>query len=146
VELAYRLLIKPGIVRKPYAWQILVNVPSLGTRMHDWMPHPRAMAETLLTMVHRIREIDPDSFILVCQSGRASIYLSTYAMLLGLHVRIGTEDTMWRYPHRDDIITSNQDVVRDHVALAHLLGRRPATGDEYRALIGLPARESGASA
>ena len=146
VELAYRLLIKPAIVRKPYAWQILVNVPSIGSRMHDWMPHPRAMAETLLTMVNRIREIDPDAFILVCQSGRASIYLSTYAMLLGLHVRLGTEDTMWRWPHRDEIIASNQQVVRDHVALAQLLGRRAATGDEYRALIGLPPRENGAHA
>ena len=146
VELAYRLLIKPAIVRRPYAWQILVNVPSIGSRMHDWMPHPRAMAETLLTMVNRIREIDPDSFILVCQSGRASIYLSTYAMLLGLHVRLGTEDTMWRWPHRDEIIASNQQVVRDHVALAQLLGRRAATGDEYRALIGLPPRENGAHA
>jgi uncharacterized protein (DUF849 family) len=146
IELAYRLLIKSEIVRKPYAWQILVNVPSIGPRMHDWMPHQRAMAETLLPMVNRIREIAVDSFILVCQSGRASIYLSTYAMLLGLHVRIGTEDTMWRYPHRSEVINSNRQVVRDHVALAELLGRRPATGDEYRTLIGLPSRETSAPA
>ena len=62
------------------------------------------------------------------------------AMLLGLHVRVGMEDTYFRWPHKDDVIESNAKVVVDTIAMARLLGRRPATANEYRSLIGLPTR------
>jgi 3-keto-5-aminohexanoate cleavage enzyme len=140
VELAHRILIKPGLVKKPYAWQILIGVPSRAGRLHEYMPNPRAMCESLLMIVNRIKEIDEDAFIIVCQSGRATKYLTTLAMLLGLHVRVGTEDTMWRHPHKEEIIKDNAEVIREHVAMAKLLGRRVATGNEYRKLIGLPER------
>ncbi len=35
---------------------------------------------------NRIKEIDEDSQIVVCASGRASTYLTTFALLLGLHI------------------------------------------------------------
>lgn len=139
VELAYRILIKSGILKPPYAWQLLVGVPSIGRRIHSYMPNPRAMCEAMVALVNRIREVDedPNPFIIVCQSGRATIYLATLAMLMGLHVRVGTEDTMWRYPHRDEIIKKNSEVIKETIEIARLLGRRAATGNEYRKLIGL---------
>jgi 3-keto-5-aminohexanoate cleavage enzyme len=143
VEVLDRLLLKPGLVRQPYVWIILTGVPSIANRFHDWIPHPRAMCQNLVYLVERIREVDPaeQPFIIVCTAGRAASYLTTLAMIMGLHVRVGTEDTMWKYPHRNDVLTSNREAVEHTFALARLLGRRPATADEYRAFMGLPARE-----
>ncbi len=138
IELAERLLIRPGLVRKPYVWIVLAGAPSRAIRIMEYMPNQRAMCEGLLIIVNRIREIDPESFIMVCQAGRASIYLTTLAMLLGLHVRIGTEDTRWKYPHRSEIVTKNRELFEQTKAIAELLGRRIATGNEYRKMIGLP--------
>lgn len=138
VELIERLLIRPGLVRRPYVWIILAGAPSRFNRLHEYMPNQRAMCEAMILLVNRIREIDPESFIIVCQAGRASIYLTTLAMLLGLHVRIGTEDTRWKFPHRSEIVTNNRELFEQTKAIAELLGRRVATGNEYRKMIGLP--------
>ncbi len=88
-------------------------------------------------MVRRIREIDENSVILVSDPGRASIYMTNFAILLGLHVRVGMEDSIWKYPHRDDKIESCREVVESVVAISEQLGRRPATGHEFRKMVGL---------
>ncbi len=67
---------------------------------------PLGMAETLVGIIRRIRDVDPSSspFITVCQAGRASSYLSTLAILLGCNVRVGKEDAIHVVPHKDDKI------------------------------------------
>ncbi len=132
IDVAHRYLIKTGVLKKPYFWDIIFNLPG-GTPM----PNPMAMMDSLMFAVRRIREIDEEAIIKVDASGRASSYLATLAMMMGLHVRVGMEDTMYRYPHKDELIKSNADVVRDTIQMAKLLGRRPATAAEYRKLIGI---------
>lgn len=56
--------------------------------------------------LNRIEEIDEGSQILVWASGRAPVYLTTFALLLGLHIRVGMENTLCRWPHRDEMIKS----------------------------------------
>ena len=86
----------------------------------------------------RIKEIDPESIIMVCSSGRASSYLATAAVLLGANaIRMGMEDTLWQYPHRNDKIESNAEAFRRGKQLVELLGLECATSDEYRELIGI---------
>ena len=70
---------------------------------------------------------------------RPILALTALALVMGLHVRVGMEDTVWIWPHRDDLIRSNEEQVRAAVSLAGLLGRRVATSEEDRGLIGLPA-------
>jgi 3-keto-5-aminohexanoate cleavage enzyme len=129
VDNAYRWLIEPGVIKHPVEWAIVPGVPGCAP-----MWEPLSMCETLVTFVRRISEVDPsgEPFIWVASGGRASSYLTTLAMLLGLHVRVGKEDTLWRYPHKDEVISSNAEVVRDTVAIAGLLGREPMTAAEYR--------------
>ncbi len=129
-------LIDTGILKKPLYWILLPAYFTGCTPMNNEF----AAAESLLWQVRQIRQIDPESVIMVCMTGRASSYLVTMAMLLGLHVRVGMEDTWVKWPHKDDIIKSNAKVFADMMALANLLGRKPATANEYRALIGLPTR------
>ena len=128
---AYDILIKPGIVRKPYSWLIYPNF--------DGIPFPdaRAMHTGLQFMVDRIRDIDPSSVIMVGCNGRASIFLCATAMIMGLNVRCGMEDSFWLYPHRDEHCKDNGVAISRAVELAKFLGRRPATGDDYRKMLGL---------
>jgi 3-keto-5-aminohexanoate cleavage enzyme len=102
-----------------------------------YIPNPRAMVEGLTFLVNRLKELDPDCQILVCSSGRSSIYLTALAILMGLHVRVGTEDTVWRFPHRDEKVQSNLQAFQSAKSLCEMLGRDIATADEYRRIIGL---------
>ncbi len=136
IDRANRWLIDTGIAQKPLYWLLLPSYNIGGTPMSSEF----AMAESLIWQVRQIRQVDPASIIMVCMAGRASSYLTTMAMLLGLHVRVGMEDTCYRWPHKNDVIKSNASVVKDTIATAKLLGRRQATANEYRALVGLPTR------
>jgi 3-keto-5-aminohexanoate cleavage enzyme len=134
VDNADRFLIKTGILKQPYEWIVVPGMPGCCP-----MPNERAMCESLLSFVNRIREVDPAErpFIFVCSAGRATSYLTALAIVLGLHVRIGMEDTIWKYPHKDDLITSNRELVLSTIEIARQLGREPATADDYRRLVGL---------
>ena len=127
-----RFLIRPGLLKKPYYFCILADLPGM-----FYIPHPRALVEGLNLLVNRLKELDPDCQILVCGSGRASMYLAALAIIMGLHIRVGTEDTIWRYPHRDEKVQSNVQSFRAAKALCEMLGREVATADEYRKIVGI---------
>lgn len=127
-----RFLIKPGLLKKPYYFAILVDLPGM-----FYMPSAKAMVEGLTLLVNRLKDLDPDCQILVCSCGRASIYLTALAILMGLHTRVGTEDTIWRYPHKDEKVKSNLQAFQSAKALCELLGREIATAGEYRNIIGI---------
>jgi 3-keto-5-aminohexanoate cleavage enzyme len=135
IDNARRFLVASGLLAKPYYWLILPALPGCAP-MHN----PQQMVDGLMRMVRSIRDIDEDAFILVCAAGRASTYLATFAMLLGLHVRVGMEDTLWHYPHRDDVIQRNVEHFLQMRQIATLLGRELMTPAEYRRAIGLPSR------
>ena len=61
-------------------------------------------------------------------------------MMMGLHVRVGTEDTAYRFPHRDDLLDGNLEMVERARNTAESLGRQLATAAEYRKMIGLPPK------
>jgi 3-keto-5-aminohexanoate cleavage enzyme len=98
------------------------------------------MAQHLFLMVDQIRKIDPTSVISVCAAGRAGLYMTTLATMMGLHIRIGTEDTPWKHPNSDVHLKDNLEMFNMARDIAGLLGRTPATANEYRALVGKPAR------
>ena len=122
IDNARRFLVASGLLAKPYYWLILPALPGCSP-MHN----PEQMVDGLMRMVRSIRDIDADAFILVCAAGRASTYLATFALLLGLHVRVGMEDTLWPYPHRDDIIKRNVEHFQQMRQIAALLGRELMT-------------------
>lgn len=139
VDLANRLILRDGLVSRPACWLVLIGYQydDATDRLATYLAHPKAMMTELLQIVDRIRELDPDGFIAVCAAGRAGHYLATAAMLLGLHVRVGTEDSVYRYPHRNELVDGNREMVERVAATAEALGRRLATPDEYRRMIGL---------
>lgn len=139
IELAKRKLIDTGIVKPPYNWIVLFGLPFNSGRTllsGVWVPNSRDLMRHLTLMVEQIRAIDPGSIITVCAAGRASLYITTLATMLGLHIRVGTEDTVWRFPNSDEMFSSNLDMFHRASQLGALLGRRVATADEFRAELG----------
>ncbi len=136
IDRAKAFLIDTGIIKQPIWWDLLPSYAMGSTPIYDEF----AMAEYLIWHVRQIRRIDPDGVIMVAGSGRPSSYLTAMAIILGLHVKVGMEDTYFRWPHKDDIIESNAEVIAETISIANILGRRAATANECRALGGLPER------
>jgi 3-keto-5-aminohexanoate cleavage enzyme len=132
IDNADRYLIKTGLIKKPSYWIILPALPGCSP-MHN----PKAMVEGLMHFVNRIKEIDEGSEIVVCAAGRASSYLATFALLLGLDIRVGMEDTAWMWPHRNDLIKNNVEVFKMFKQLIELLGREIISPDEFRKKVGM---------
>jgi uncharacterized protein (DUF849 family) len=143
IELAKRRVIDTGILQRPYNWLILYGLPfNVGRTLISgtWVSNAQDMARHMFLMVDQIRQIDPTSVISVCAAGRATLYMTTLATMMGLHVRVGLEDTPWKYPNSDERLRDNLEMFGMARDMAGLLGRRPATADEYRRMIGKPAR------
>jgi len=74
----------------------------------------------------------------VCAGGRNWFPFVTMAMMLGSDmVRVGMEDTVYLYPHREEKIETSAQAVRKVVAVANELGREIATPAEARAIMGI---------
>lgn len=149
IELAKRKLIDTGILKGPYNWIILYGLPfNVGRTLISgtWASNAQDMARHMFMMVDQIRQIDPASVITVCAAGRSTLYMTTLATMMGLNIRVGTEDTPWKYPNSDVRLRDNLEMVRMARDIAELHGRRTASADAYRRMIGKPARVGVAAA
>lgn len=134
---ADRYLYRSGLLEPGQTWLILPALPGCSP-----MANPRQMADGLLRLSSAIYDTDPEATVIVCAAGRASLYLATMAATLGLHVRVGMEDTCWVWPHRDELIQSNLQVLELTKMIAAGLGREVATPARYREIVGAPARSA----
>ncbi|NKQ56111.1 3-keto-5-aminohexanoate cleavage protein [Amycolatopsis sp. K13G38] len=135
VSNADRYLFRSGLLDAGQIWCLLPALPGCSP-----MDSPRQMIDGLLRISSLIRDVDPDAKILVCGAGRASSYLATVAASLGLHLRVGMEDTVWRWPHRSEKLESNLQALESGKQIADILGRDVATFSEYRRIVGLPEK------
>lgn len=92
----------------------------------------------LITEFHTARAMLPrDTVLGVYVGGRNWLPLTVLALTLGADViRVGVEDCLWVYPHRDDIIKRDADMVKKIVTIARELGRELATMEEARKILG----------
>jgi 3-keto-5-aminohexanoate cleavage enzyme len=58
--------------------------------------------------------------------------------MAGLHIRVGIEDTPWKHPNSNTLLKNNLEMFNMARDLAALLGRAPASANDYRKLIGKP--------
>jgi uncharacterized protein (DUF849 family) len=93
----------------------------------------------LITNYNIIRETVPDSIIGVYPGGRNWLPILVLGLMLGTQlVRVGIEDCYWVYPHKDEIIKKNSDMVKLTVEIANCLGRRVVTdANEARDILGI---------
>jgi 3-keto-5-aminohexanoate cleavage enzyme len=135
VNTADRLLIRSGLVSTPATWIVLPGLPG-GSPMGN----PRQMISGLTRIVESIRDIDPEGTIVVCAAGRASLHVAALAVLMGLHVRVGMEDTYYMWPHREDRIQSNLQSFLGMKQIVESLGRKVASPETTAKMLGLKVR------
>ncbi len=129
-------LIETGILSPPLHWGLLPCWVQPGDSLFDEVD----AADYLIRSVRRIRAIDPDGVISVATAGRPSYYLTGLAMLMGLSIRVGVEDTYWKWPHKDDLLPDTVTAFKDMRTAAEIFGRRLATAEEFRVMAGLAVK------
>lgn len=140
IDQARDWLFDTGIYKqRPVLWRICIGEPHT-TCFHS----PKAMFETYNLMIQRILEVEPDSVIEISQCGHGGLWQLMFAALYGppvIGVRMGMEDSMWEYPHKDEVVDDNPSLVEQFVDILESMGRRPATASEFREMIGDPLPE-----
>jgi 3-keto-5-aminohexanoate cleavage enzyme len=93
----------------------------------------------LITSINTVRQNIPGAVIGVYPGGRNWLPMVVTGIMLGADiVRVGIEDCYWLYPHKDEIIRKNSDVIKLTVEIATLLGRRVVTDPaEARKILGM---------
>lgn len=132
VNNADRYLFRSGLLEEGQIWCVLPSLPGCSP-----MENPLQMVDGLLRFVRLIYDTDPKAKILVCGAGRASSYLTTVALTLGLNIRVGMEDTVWKYPHSNQKAESNADLFSSAKTITESLGLQVASYDRYRTVMGL---------
>jgi len=91
-------------------------------------PHPRQVQALVDTLPE-------NSEFNVLATGRHQLPLTTFAAMLGGHVRVGMEDNL--YYEEGEPARSNQQLVARTVDVLDYLGRELATPDEAREMLGI---------
>jgi len=121
-------LIEPGILKKP-------PMISLGPGMHnstETYPDPWGM----LYLMSLVKLVPEGCVTGVSIGGRNWLPLTTLAIMLGADfVRVGMEDHLWLYPHRDEKMSSNADAVRKVATIAKEPGRDIGTPAQARSML-----------
>lgn len=115
-------LIRQGLVEKPYWVQTV-------------MGYQTASYPTVKNVTDLLMEL-PDGCLWLCSGiGPFQLPLTTLAILMGGHVRVGLEDNI--YYRRGEKAKSNKQLVERAVRLAHELNREVATPAQARAMLAL---------
>lgn len=83
--------------------------------------------------------IEEECLIGVYPGGRNWLPILVLGLLMGAQlVRVGIEDCYWVYPHKNEIIKKNSEMIKLTVDIAKLLGRRVVTDPkEAREILGM---------
>jgi len=119
-----RHLIDRGLIAAPYWIQTV-------------MGYQAASPPTVQAVLDLLRDFPDDTLWLCSGIGPHQLPLTTLALLMGGHVRVGLEDNI--YYRRGELADSNAQLVARTARQAKELNRAVATPAEARAMLGLPA-------
>jgi 3-keto-5-aminohexanoate cleavage enzyme len=126
-------LLEPGIARQPALMNIMMGFHGF-SHGSPLGPDPW----NYIYMMTMQQTLPSNSVRGICAGGRNWLPFSTLAIMLGFDaIRVGMEDSVYLYPHREEKIPTPADAVRKIVAIANELGREVATPQEARAILGL---------
>jgi 3-keto-5-aminohexanoate cleavage enzyme len=115
-------LIEEDLLDTPY-WATVILGMQTGTP-----PHPR-------NLVNFVDNLPPDTEWQALAVGRYQLPLTTMAMLMGGHVRVGMEDNV--YYRKGELAESNAQLVRRSARIADELDRPIASAEDARTMLGL---------
>ena len=115
-------LISRDALDKPYFLQLVFGQES-------------GIATSMESVTYTVRNLPEDSVFQTCALGLEAVQVNTMAILLGGHVRTGLEDCL--HYQRGELADGNTQLVERIVRIARDLGRRPATVEETREMLGI---------
>jgi 3-keto-5-aminohexanoate cleavage enzyme len=118
------LLIKKGLIKKPYGMTLILGMAYQGAQEANLMFLP--------TYLHYIPD---NTYFTGLGVGRAQLSLGVMSMVLGGNVRVGLEDNI--YYKKGELATSNAQLVARMVRLARDMGKEPCSPDEARHILGI---------
>jgi 3-keto-5-aminohexanoate cleavage enzyme len=124
-----KYLAKNGYLTSPMHFNMLLG--SLGSIPAD-----------LRDLVYLVESLPPGSTWSATGIGRFQTQINVAAILMGGHVRVGIEDSIY-YDYPKKVMATNEKLVRRIVNIAEELGREIATPEEARSILGLKARRRG---
>jgi 3-keto-5-aminohexanoate cleavage enzyme len=130
-----RFLIDQGVSKwKPF----IMNIQAGKHEAHTINQDPWSYLQ-FITSMNMIKTNLPGSIIGIYPGGRNWLPMVTMGILMGVDiVRVGVEDCYWMYPHKDELIKKNSDVVKMTAELAQMHGRRVVTSaKEARKILGM---------
>ena len=119
-----QLLIKKGLLEKPYYVDLILGMAYQGALQYD-----PALFQTYL------QYLSDDCMFNSLGVGPAQTAVATLGMIFGGAVRVGLEDNI--YYTKGELAGSNAQLVARIVRIARELGKEPATPDEARDILGL---------
>ena len=122
-----RDLIEQRLIEKPYWIQTV-------------MGYQTSSFPTIDNVVGLVHEFPEDSLWLCSGIGIFQLPMTTLAILMGGHARVGMEDNI--YYRKGEKLTSNAQVVERTVRIAHELNREIASPAQARQMLGLSATPS----
>jgi 3-oxoadipate:acetyl-CoA acetyltransferase len=120
-------LIKRGLIKAPAHVQFVMGIPNA-------MPARKPLLEFLLS---ELSQVLPDATWGAAGIGRHQFTVNQWCLELGGHCRTGLEDNIKFDKTR--VANNNAELVTRIVDVAGTYDRRPATPQEARAILGLPA-------
>jgi len=117
-----KYLIHQGLVEKPPLFQLCLGIP--------W-----GIEATIENIVHMHNNLPGDALWYALGIGPQHLNVAAISMIMGGHVRVGFEDNI--YIRRNVLATSNAQMVRKIVKIAHLIDRKVASDKEARKILGL---------
>jgi 3-keto-5-aminohexanoate cleavage enzyme len=118
---AERLIIPK--IEKPYYFNIVLGLEG-------------STYATPANLLHIIDRLPEGSVWMISVGGRPTLDMLTFAIILGGHIRVGLEDMIYLYPRKDELATSNAQLVAKMVRIATELGRDIATPAQARRILG----------
>ena len=117
-------LMNKGLIDLPIMMTIFFGRPG-GT----WSP------PTTDEFIHRIKHLPKGSYYMTSVTGASHLQLTSMSVLMGGHVRVGTEDEPYLAPGK---LGDNADHVARIAGISRQLGREVASVDEARAMLKVP--------
>jgi len=117
-------LIEAELVKEPAHFQLVMGVDG-------------GIPATPDNLLHMRDQLPPGSTFVVAGMARMQLPMTTMAIVMGGHVRVGLEDNLYL---RKGVLARNEELVARAKHLADDLQRDVATPDEARAIMGLPPR------
>jgi len=110
-------------IEKPYYFNIVLGLEG-------------STYATPQNLIHIVERLPEGSKWMISIGGRPTLDMLTLAIILGGHIRVGLEDMIYVYPRKDELATSNAQLVAKMVRIATELGRDIATPAQARKTLG----------